>query len=75
MSDSKTEQEQPKQETRETSKKSRLGTLNSDLRGALSSWETLTEEVANKVSPDQEQLLEVKKLLGELKSKLNQFEE
>ena len=75
MSDSKPEQEQPKQETKETSKKSRLGGLNSGLREALSSWETLTEEVANKVSPDQEQLLEVKKLLGELKRKLNQFEE
>ncbi|MFV8259574.1 hypothetical protein ACNQKP_17335 [Bdellovibrio bacteriovorus] len=65
-----------KPEKREpSSKKSLFSNLNSDLKHALNTWETLTEEAANKVSPDEEQLQEVKRLLGELKSKLNQFDE
>lgn len=47
--------------------------LNSDLKNALDSWENLAEEVGDKVAPDQEQLQEVKKLLGELKSQLDVF--
>lgn len=65
-----------KTEKRESSpKRSLFGNLNSDLKQALNTWETLTEEAAHKVSPDEEQLQEVKRLLGELKSKLNQFDE
>lgn len=56
-------------------RKSLFGNLNTDLKQALNSWETLTEEMTNKISPDEEQLLEVKRLLSELKSKLNQFDE
>ncbi|WP_347358409.1 hypothetical protein [Bdellovibrio sp.] len=64
----------PSSEKKETvSKKSLFGNLNSDLKQALNTWETLTEEMTNKVSPDEEQLHEVKRLLGELKSKLNEF--
>ena len=56
-------------------RKSLFGNLNSDLKQALNTWDVLTETMATKVAPDQEQLREVKKLLGELKSKLAQFED
>lgn len=54
-------------------KRSLFGHLNSDLQNALSTWDTLTEQMANKISPEEEQLGEVKRLLGELKSKLQEF--
>ena len=77
MSDDNLEREQPKdQETKEPSAKKKLfNNLNSDLRSALSTWENLTEEMAKKISPEEVQLLEVKRLLGELKSKLEEFGE
>lgn len=59
--------------TKGLSKKGLFGNLNSDLKNALNSWDTLTEEMSDKISPDQEQLLEVKRLLGELKSQLDEF--
>ncbi len=52
-----------------------FGRLNQDLKDALNSWETLSEEMTQKVSPEEEQLREVKRLLSELKSKLNEFED
>lgn len=63
----KTERKEP------ASKRSLFGNLNSDLKQALDTWETLTEEMTNKLSPEEEQLHEVKRLLGELKSKLKEF--
>lgn len=77
MSDDKIEREQPKdQETKEPSAKKKLfRNLNSDLRSALNTWENLTEEMAQKISPEEEQLHEVKRLLGELKNKLKDFED
>lgn len=60
---------------KETGKKSLFGNLNSDLKQALDTWDVLTETMSNKVSPEQEQLQEVKKLLGDLKAKLAQFDE
>lgn len=66
-------------EKKESSRKSAMTGLNPDLKSALSqaldSWETLTEQVLNKKSPEQEQLEEVKRLLTDLKSKITQFEE
>lgn len=56
-------------------RKALFGNLNSDLKQALNTWDVLTETMADKVSPDQEQLREVKKLLGDLKAKLAQFED
>lgn len=58
-------------------KKSRplFGRLNQDLQDALSTWDTLSEEMSTKLSPEEEQLREVKRLLSELKSKLNEFED
>ena len=55
------------------SKRSIFGHLNSDLQNALNTWEDLTEQMAEKISPEEEQLQEVKRLLVELKSKLQQF--
>ena len=52
-----------------------FGRLNSDLKEALDTWDTLTEQMATKLSPEEEQLQEVKRLLSELKSKLNEFED
>lgn len=56
-------------------KKSLFGGLNMELRQALDSWDSLAQEVVNKKSPDEERLQEVKRILGELKSKLDQFED
>lgn len=47
--------------------------VDNELRKALDSWEILTEQMATKESPEQEQLNEVKRLLSELKSKLQEF--
>ena len=60
-----------------STKKSRplFGRLNQDLQDALNTWDNLTEEMASKLSPEEEQLQEVKRLLSELKSKLNEFED
>ena len=57
------------------SKRPSLRRLNSELKQALDSWETLSEEMEHKLSPEEEQLREVKRLLGELKDKLKQFSE
>ncbi len=64
----------PPKESKE-SRKGLFGNLNSDLKQALDTWEDLTETMAHKVSPEQEQLHEVKKLLVELKDKIKQFSE
>ncbi|MGE5086632.1 MAG: hypothetical protein ACM3MG_10055 [Bacillota bacterium] len=56
-------------------RKALFGNLNSDLKQALNTWDVLTETMADKIPPDQEQLREVKKLLGDLKEKLAQFED
>lgn len=55
------------------SRKTLFSHLNNDLKQALDTWETLTEVAGTKLSPDELQLLEVKRLLGELKSKLSEF--
>ncbi|MEN0057415.1 MAG: hypothetical protein AAGB31_01165 [Bdellovibrio sp.] len=62
-------------EKKELSRKPLFQHLNEDLRQALDTWDTLSEEMSNKLSPEEEQLMEVKKLLGELKSKLKEFGE
>lgn len=64
-----------KESSKESSRKSLFGNLNSDLQQALSTWDVLTEQMAQKISPEEEQLQEVKRLLGELKAKLSQFSE
>ncbi|MEK2644862.1 hypothetical protein [Bdellovibrio sp. BCCA] len=62
-------------EKKESARKSVFGSLNQDLKQALDTWDVLTEQMSNKISPEEEQLQEVKKLLGELKSKLQEFGE
>lgn len=49
--------------------------INTDLKSALDTWEVLTEQVTTKVSREEEQLHEVKKLLQDLKKKLSEFSE
>lgn len=63
-------------EKKEPARKSLFGNLNlnQDLKQALNSWDSLGEEVQHKLSPAEEQLQEVKKLLNELKTKLHEFE-
>ncbi|HEY1079338.1 MAG TPA: hypothetical protein VGE46_04545 [Bdellovibrio sp.] len=60
---------------KESARKSLFGNLNQDLKEALNSWDTLSETMSTKKSPDEEQLQEVKRLLGELQSKLKEFGE
>jgi hypothetical protein len=55
-------------------RRSRLGGLKSDLQHALQTWDVLSEQVANKVSPEEEQLSQVKQILSDLKAKLKQFD-
>lgn len=86
MSDDNIERPTPSPETDESSSatapqgragKARplFGRLNQDLKDALNSWETLSEEMSHKLSPEEEQLQEVKRLLSDLKSKLSEFED
>jgi hypothetical protein len=58
-----------------SSEKRAWSAINKDLKQALNTWEILSEEMAHKISPEEEQLQEVKRLLGELKDKLKQFSE
>lgn len=67
-------------ERKETSRKSALGGLNPELKDALSqalgSWENVseqTQQTPKKKSAQDERLEDVKKLLTELKNKLNEF--
>ncbi len=48
--------------------------INSDLKTALDTWTELTDTMANKLSPEEEQLREIKSILGSLKDKLKAFE-
>ncbi|WP_413288226.1 hypothetical protein [Bdellovibrio sp. HCB337] len=69
----------PKPETKHTGDTDASGSLvrwnniNSDLKSALDTWTTLTDQLANKISPEEEQLREIKNILGTLKDKLNEF--
>jgi ElaB/YqjD/DUF883 family membrane-anchored ribosome-binding protein len=47
--------------------------INSDLKSALDTWTDLTGKLANKLSPEEEQLREIKNILGTLKDKLKEF--
>ena len=47
--------------------------LHDNLTQALGRWEHLSEEADRKVSPEEAQLQEVKRLLDELKNKLREF--
>ena len=78
MSDDIPDRSSTPEDTKPAEKPSRkplFSGLNADLKQALDTWDTLTEEMSHKMSPEEEQLREVKRLLGELKSKLKQFDE
>jgi len=49
--------------------------INSDLKSALDTWTELNGKMANKLSPEEEQLREIKSILGSLKDKLKAFED
>lgn len=49
--------------------------INTDLKSALDTWTELTDKMAHKLSPEEEQLREIKSILGSLKDKLKAFEE
>jgi hypothetical protein len=51
------------------------GHIESDLKDALNTWSDLTHELANKISPEEKQLQEIKNLLGTLRDKLKEFSE
>jgi hypothetical protein len=51
------------------------GHIESDLKDALNTWSDLTHELANKISPEEKQLQEIKSLLGTLRDKLKEFSE
>lgn len=55
------------------SKKPSWVKVDTDLKAAIGSWQALTEQMADKIPPDEEQLREVKRLLSELKDKLKDF--
>lgn len=67
--------EQSPAPTEKSSRRPLFGSLNRDLKQALDTWEELTEQMNQRMSPEEEQMREVKRLLGELKSKLSQFED
>lgn len=47
--------------------------INADLKGALDTWTDLTGKLADKVSPDEVQLREIKNILVTLKDQLEVF--
>lgn len=47
--------------------------LNNKLSSALKTWEDLSHSVGSKLSPDEEQLQEIKKLLKDLQSRMDEF--
>ncbi|HEY8271306.1 MAG TPA: hypothetical protein VIG33_10495 [Pseudobdellovibrionaceae bacterium] len=47
--------------------------INTDLKGALDSWTDLSGKVANKVSPEEKQLRDIKTILVTLKDQLKEF--
>ena len=47
--------------------------LHENLTQALGRWEHLSQEADHKISPEEQQLQEVKRLLDELKNKLREF--
>lgn len=63
----------PPESKEDASKKPSWKKVDSELKAALGSWQVLTEQMADKISPDEEQLTEVKRLLSELKDKLKDF--
>lgn len=73
--DSHSDKESPSEPICEekSKKSSSFGLLNKDLKAALNNWEVLTEEMSQKISPEEEQLKDVKRLLIELKAKLAEF--
>ncbi|MGZ3742620.1 MAG: hypothetical protein ACXVBQ_02075 [Pseudobdellovibrionaceae bacterium] len=47
--------------------------INTDLKGAIDTWTDLTGKLANKLSPDEVQLREIKSILVTLKDQLKVF--
>lgn len=47
--------------------------INNDLKSALDTWAELTDKLSHKLSPEEEQLREIKSILGTLKEKLKEF--
>lgn len=52
----------------------RWNQVKTELSSALDEWKVLTKDLENKLSPEQEQIQEVKRLLGELKNKIKELE-
>lgn len=57
----------------ESKDSAKFGLINQDLKSALDTWSELSEKLAGKISPEEAQMAEIKKLLGDLKSKLKDF--
>jgi len=54
-------------------KENNWGQLNEKLSSALQTWEDLSASVETKLSPDEEQLQEIKKLLKDLQTRIDEF--
>ena len=64
---------QDKEESRLNISQKRWQTVQSDLLSAISSWNDL-EKTEGQLSPEEAQLNEIKDVIKEIKSKLNQFD-
>ncbi|MBX2987010.1 MAG: hypothetical protein KF802_03850 [Bdellovibrionaceae bacterium] len=49
--------------------------IQTDLKSALDSWTELSAKAKNRKTPEEEQLEEIRKLLGNLQDKIKHFEE
>ncbi len=54
-------------------KKNNWNQLNNKLSSALKTWEDVSHSVGEKLSPDEQQLQEIKKLLKDLQSRIDEF--
>lgn len=61
-----------KTDVNENSKSKRWTFIQTDLEKALSTWAEL-EKIELVLSPEQEQLIKIKTIIGQLKEKLEQF--
>lgn len=56
-------------------KKKHWKSIQEDLKSALDSWTDLSQKARVRKSPEQQQMEEIRRLLGDLQSKIRSFDE
>lgn len=56
-------------------KKIHWKSIQEDLKSALDSWTDLSQKVTKRKTPEQQQMEEIRRLLGDLQSKIRDFDQ